>query len=147
MSRKNAREDTFKLIFEDLINKGEPDEKLCAYFDKVNSKETGEDPLFINKPSKNDNDYVKEVVCGIFQKSEELNDIIKANLRNWELSRVSKVSIALVRLALYEIIYLDDVPVNVAINEAVELAKKYDGRDAASFVNGVLGSYARGLEE
>jgi N utilization substance protein B len=146
MSRKNAREDSFKLLFEALINQGEPGEKLEHYFRAVESGEAEEEPLFINKPTKNDNDYVRSVFLGIHEKSGELDEIIKLNLKGWELSRVSKISIALVRLALYEIMYIDEIPESVAINEAVELAKKYEGTESASFVNGILGSYVKGVE-
>ena len=146
MSRKNAREDSFKLVFEALINKSEPDEKIADYIEKVMTGEMEEEPLFINKPVKDDNEYVKKVFIGVCEKSDELDEIIKANLRGWELSRVSKISLAAVRLALYEIIYLEDIPASVAINEAVELAKKYDGVEAASFVNGILGTYVKGVE-
>ena len=106
MSRKNAREDSFKLVFEALINKSEPDEKIADYIEKVMTGEMEEEPLFINKPVKDDNEYVKKVFIGVCEKSDELDEIIKANLRGWELSRVSKISLAAVRLALYEIIYL-----------------------------------------
>lgn len=144
MSRKNAREDSFKLIFEALFNKENPDEKLSNYLEKVSGSEAEDEPLFVNKPIKDDNDYVREVFLGTHEKSEELDEIIKANLRDWELSRVSKISIAAARLALYEIIYIEDIPASVAINEAVELVKRYDSKEAAAFVNGLLASYLKG---
>ena len=146
MSRKNAREDSFKLIFEALFNNDNPDEKLSDYLEKVNNGEIDEEPLFVNKPIKDDNDYVREVFLGIHEKSDELDKIIEANLRGWELSRVSKISVAAARLALYEIIYVENIPDSVAINEAVELTKKYDGTEAASFVNGLLASYLKGVK-
>lgn len=140
MSRKNAREDTFRIIFESLINKMEPEEYLDRYFEEVQKPVIDEDNAFINEPTGSDNDYVKTVVDGVLEKSEELDGIIKENLKGWDVSRISKVSVAALRLALFEIIYMDDIPVGVAANEAVELAKRYEGQECASFVNGALGS-------
>ena len=140
MSRKNAREDTFRIIFESLINKMEPSEYLERYFEEVKKSAADEEKAFINEPSGSDNDYVKAVVDGVLEKSEELDSIIKENLVGWDVSRISKVSVACLRLALFEIMYMDDIPLRVAANEAVELAKRYDGQECASFVNGALGS-------
>ena len=140
MSRKNAREDTFRIIFESLINKMEPGEYLDRYFEEVKKPIIEEEKAFINEPTGKDNDYVKKVIDGVLEKSEELDAIIKENLIDWDVSRISKVSIAALRLALFEIIYMDDIPTGVAANEAVELAKRYEGQECASFVNGALGS-------
>ena len=79
------------------------------------------------------------------EKSEELDAIINENLVGWDVKRISKVSVAAMRLALYEIMYMDDIPTKVAANEAVEIAKKYDGEECAAFVNGALGSAIRKL--
>ena len=145
MSRKNAREDTFRIIFESLINKMEPSEYLDRYFEEVKKSAADGEKAFINKPSGSDNDYVKTVLGGVLEKSEELDSVIKENLIGWEVSRISKVSVACLRLALFEIMYMDDIPVRVAANEAVELAKRYDGQECASFVNGALGSAIKKL--
>ena len=74
---------------------------------------------------------------------DELNDAIERNAKGWKLSRLSRMTKAVLRLAIYEMRYVDDVPVGVAINEAVALDKVYDTDEAASFINGVLGSIAR----
>ena len=140
MSRKNAREDTFRIIFESLINKMEPDEYLDRYFEEVKKPVIEEEKAFINEPTGSDNDYVKKVIDGVLGRQEELDSIIKENLKDWDVSRISKVSLAALRLALFEIIYMDDIPTGVAANEAVELAKRYEGQECASFVNGALGS-------
>lgn len=137
MSRKNAREDTFRIIFESLINTLEPDEYLQNYFEAI---EDGKESAFLNKPIGNDNEYVKTTLMGVLDKKEELDKIISENLVDWKVERISKVSVAAMRLALYEIMYADDIPLNVAVNEAVEIAKKYDGPQCGSFVNGALGS-------
>ena len=145
MSRKNAREDTFRIIFESLINTLEPDEYIKDYFEHLEDADKYEESAFLNKPVGNDNEYVKETVAGVLSKKEELDAIISENLIGWEVDRISKVSIAAMRLALYEMMYADDIPVSVTINEAIEIAKKYDGTQCASFVNGALASAVKKL--
>lgn len=146
MSRKNAREDTFRIIFESLINTLEPQEYLENYFEAI--KDGGES-AFLNKPVGSDNEYVENTLKGVLEKKEELDKIISENLVDWKVERISKVSVAAMRLALYEIMYADDIPLNVAVNEAVEIAKKYDGPTCGAFVNGALGSAIKklGLEK
>ena len=85
---------------------------------------------------------------GILEHSEEIDEHISSNLKKgWKISRISRVSYAIMRLAIYEMLYVDDVPTSVSINEAVELAKKYSMPDDSAFVNGVLGSVAKALDE
>ena len=79
-------------------------------------------------------------------KEQELDDVINKYSKGWKANRLPKVNLAILRLAIYEIKYLDDVPNSVAINEAVELAKKYSGEGDYSFINGILGSVAKGEE-
>lgn len=146
MSRKNAREDTFRIIFESLINTLEPDEYLADYFDSIETADNAEESAFLNKPVGNDNEYVVNTLKGVLEKKEELDKIISENLVDWNVERISKVSVAAMRLALYEIMYADDIPVNVAVNEAIEIAKKYDGPDCGSFVNGALGSAIKKMD-
>ena len=78
---------------------------------------------------------------------EEVDAAFEPHLIKWQKSRISRVSLCILRIASYEITHLEEVPVSVSINEAVELAKKYAGEEDASFVNGVLGSLARSVEE
>ena len=88
-------------------------------------------------------DYAKEVSSGIKSKTDEFNEIINTYSRSWKISRLPKVTAAILYVALYEMKYVDSVPENVAINEAVELAKKYASRDDASYINGILGAVSR----
>ena len=93
------------------------------------------------KTDKKQYNYIVSAANGIFEKKEDLDSKISENLKTgWKIERLSKVSIAIMRLALYEIMYMDDIPDNVSVNEAVELAKKYDVEEAPSFINGVLSS-------
>lgn len=145
MSRKNAREDSFRIIFQSLLNKMGVQEYLDSYFETVNLPSDDEEEIFVNKPTEADNEYVKKVVDGVLGKEKELDEIIAENLVGWDVRRISKVSIAAMRLALYEIIFMEDIPTNVAINEAIEIAKKYDGDECGSFVNGALGNAVKKL--
>lgn len=142
MSRKCAREDSFRIIFQSLTNKLCKEEYLDNYFETVNLPSWDEEEFYINKPTDADNEYIKRTVEGVLEKQEELDKIISENLVGWDVKRISKVSIAAMRLALFEMLYSDDIPVNVAINEAIEIAKKYDGAECGSFINGALGSAA-----
>lgn len=139
MSRKNAREDAFKLIFEASINEGGSEEQLGRYFEIVGK----EYELFRNKPTGQDNVYVTEIINGVSEKKDELLKIIEPNLKEWKMDRISKVSLAAALLGLYEMLYMDDIPESVSINEAVEISKKYDGPEAGAFVNGILGAVSR----
>ncbi len=85
--------------------------------------------------------YIKEIIDGVRGKNDELTEIIEANLRSgWKITRISKAAIAILKVAIYEMKYVEDVPPKVAINEAVELAKRYGGDDDPVFVNGLLAS-------
>ena len=87
--------------------------------------------------------YVRTLTGGVEEKRLELAEIIASNSRNWRLERISRISRAILEIALYEILYMDSIDTGVSINEAVELAKKYDTEDASAFINGVLGGYVK----
>ena len=91
-------------------------------------------------------EYVTKVADTAMNALSEIDGVIDENLRGWSKTRISKVSLAVLRLALCEMLYIDDVPTGVSINEAVELCKSYSTAEDASFVNGVLGTIARRLE-
>ncbi len=141
MSRKNAREDAFRLIFEGMVNSDDANERLERYFGEV--ADPCDDCAFVNKPAKGDNDFVRKVFLGVEEKREQLDAVISSCLKGWELGRISKISTAAMRLAVYEMMYVDDVPTGVSINEAVEIVKKYDNKQAGAFVNGALSSAAK----
>ena len=88
------------------------------------------------------NDFAKELFLGTCENIEKIDEAINANLRSWSLSRVSKVSLAVMRLCAYEIMFTD-IPVSIAINEALEVDKKFDKDDAPGFINGVLNAIAK----
>ncbi|MBR4072454.1 MAG: transcription antitermination factor NusB [Clostridia bacterium] len=129
MTRKEARDITFILIFEKLFSDSSPDEIL-----QLASEVRDIEP----------DDYVTDVFKGVCEKEEELTSIISQKAIGWSISRISKTSLAVLKLAIYEIKYMDSIPNSVSINEAVELCKKYATQDDASFVNGILASVVKG---
>jgi len=141
--RKNAREDTFRLLFEQHVNPEEAAEKLERYFETAGKEGKAEEPFYVNRPSQQDTEYTRKVVEGVEAHMDEIDSKIRENLKDWEMDRVSKISIAVLRLSIFEILYMDDIPAEVSASEAVSLAKKYDSPSAGSFVNGVLGNIIR----
>ena len=130
MSRKVAREVAFKVIFELAFQHDEEANKL---FEKL--VEASEEKYEITEE---DNVYVKEIVEGIQSNESSIDEKIKSHLKDWSFERISKVDIAILRLAIYEISYREDIPCKVSINEAVELAKIFSEDSSPAFINGVL---------
>ena len=82
--------------------------------------------------------YISEISHGVYEKSKELDNYIKEHLKGWTMDRICKTDLAILKLAIYEILYRDDIPYKVSINEAVELAKMFSEENSPSFINGVL---------
>ena len=136
MSRKTARELAFKVIFAENFQNEEvsPDEIRNALL-----KETE----LMDDVSKEDMNYINEISHGVYIKSAELDEHIKKHLKGWTMDRICKTDLAILRLAIYEILYRDDIPFKVSINEAIELAKQFSEENSPSFVNGVLASIVK----
>ena len=128
MTRSEMREHVFKLIFRvPFHDKNELREQIDYYFDDLTD---------VNEK---DYEYIKNKALLVCELSDELDEKINSVSEGWPVDRIGKAELAIMLLAVYEMLYDDDIPVNVAINEAVELAKSYGSDDnAASFVNGVL---------
>ena len=124
-----------KLLFEMSVNSKSIEEAIEDY--KENN--VVEDDL--------DFDYIKRTVEGTFLKEEFLKETIEINLTNWKYNRISKVNIAILKIAVYEMYFDEDIPDKVSINEAIELSKKYSDEKAPSFINGVLGNIIRKKEQ
>ncbi len=128
LSRYKAREQGFLLVFETMFNDSPLEELLES---AVESREVSFDP------------YAVKIAENVLKETEYLDSVIEAHLKKgWTVNRISKVSLAILRLAVYEMRFEDKVPDSVAINEAVELAKKYTV-DESKFINGVLGAISR----
>lgn len=128
MNRSEMREQAFVLLYESEFFKDKP----VADLEEIYSKNI--DVL---------SEYGKILFEGAVSQKNELDSIVEKFLKGWTLSRISKVNLAILRLALYEMMNCENVPESVVINEAVELAKKYSGADDSKFVNGILGSFSR----
>lgn len=144
MSRSLAREDAFKLIFEMEITGITAEDAVKYLYDTVNKSNEMWAQEFVSSANRK---YIEAVVYGVQEKKDELISKIEPTLKDWTLSRVSKVNLAVLKLASFEILYMDDIPGKVSASEAVMLAKKYAGKEDASFVNGVLGTIIGSTEE
>ena len=91
-------------------------------------------------------DYAKQIIEGIELHKDEIDELIENNLKGWKINRISKISLAAMRIAVYEMKYIKSVPVSVSINEAVSMTKKFAADKDGSFVNGVLGAVAKSLK-
>ena len=131
MQRKQARENAFILMFEKVFKNDETAEEIFQKATEIRGLEYDE--------------YVKNVFFGYNANSMIINETIEAHSKGWKLERISPVSMAIIRLAVYEMMFDSDIPHRVSINEAVELAKKYDDEKSYSFVNGVLHSVMNSL--
>ncbi len=128
MTRKMAREEAFILIFEKVFTKESIEEILeCAF------EARGLVP----------DDYIKTVFSGVYDHVEELDQVIGEKAVGWRIDRISKTALCILRLAIFEIKYMEDIPLSVSINEAVEISKKYATEADASFVNGILSTVAK----
>jgi len=124
----------------------EPQQVVSVRLDKeYYSKLSAENDVYAERPSRAQMAYIDGVVAGVANREEELNATIQKFSIGWNVNRISHLTRCVMQLAIYEILYVEDVPTGVAISEAVRLAKKYDGDDTGSFVNGILGSFARSL--
>ena len=94
-------------------------------------------------PGGKQSEYIRSVVEGVAQHAPELDEFIARYARGWSFERIPLVASAIMRVAMYEMLYRDDIPNSVAINEAVELAKKYETPETVRFINGILGSFVR----
>lgn len=138
MSRKSARENAFKIIYNCALMK-EPPHDMCEYFEETTKDEMWAEASMDAK----DMEYMKAVVFGAAESKNELNEKIAPLLKKWDVARLPKVSLAILQLAIYEIDNMDDVPDRVAVNEAIELAKAYGEDDTYKFINGVLAEYLK----
>ena len=127
MKRKRSREIAMELLFSMEISKNSYEQTIESFIENYEM-----DLKTI------DLEYIKEVMKSVTDYKEEIDEIIKNSLINWTIERVSKVNLIIVRLAIAEMLYIDDVPEVVAINEAIELTKKYSDDKSVTFVNGAL---------
>ena len=130
MSRRKARDITFKYVYSTLYGESELEDIIesiiTADSEEIASLESEEKA------------YFDKVTSGIKERENEIDKMILSKLKNWTIERIFKIDLAILRLAVYEIMYFENMPPKVAVNEAVELAKKYGNDSSYNFVNGVL---------
>ena len=132
MTRTEEREQAFIFVFEKQFNDDVDTDELMSY---AYETECSEKSLFSESLTKT-----------VYENLDAIDEVIEKYSIGWKKERLPKVTLAILRLAIAEIMYLDSVPSSVSANEAVELAKKYGASSDASFINGILGSYIRGTE-
>ena len=146
MKRGDARELAVHLIYGRNFTGEEPRDVVSIRLEKeYYEKLAQENEVYTEFPNRAQLRYIDTVVEGVANREEELNAQISKFAIGWDISRISRLTRCIMQLAIYETLYVEDVPVGVAVSEAVRLAKKYDGDDTGSFVNGILGSFARSL--
>ena len=146
MTRANARELAVHLIYGCIFTGDEPEQVISARLEKdYYTQLSDENQVYTERPSRAQRAYIDTVVSGVANRADELDEYIRQYAIDWDVSRISKLARAIMQLAIFEILFVEDVPTGVAISEAVRIAKMYDGDDTGAFVNGILGAFARGL--
>lgn len=145
MIRNTAREIAvhlaYELSFTDKTPQALLDERLTKeYFDTLKD----EDEIYEKTPGAANAEYIRAIVAGVAEHAPELDGYIAQYARGWSFDRIPLVASAIMRVAMYEVLYRADIPNGVAINEAVEIAKKYETPETVKFINGILGSFVRG---
>ena len=145
MTRTTAREIAIQLGFSVAASYQEPETVVAEFFEPEHYAEmAAEDELYSEKPSKKDLDFITRSVSGVAAYRIQLDHYIGQSAKGWRPERISRSAAAILRQAMYEILYMPDVPDAASIDEAVELAKGYEDPDVVSFINGVLGGFYRG---
>ena len=146
MTRANARELAVHLIYGREFTGEEPEQVIATRLDReYYSKLSHENQVYSERPSRAQMAYIDNVVSGVANRLDELDEKIQQFSIGWDIKRISKLTRTIMQFAIFEILYVDDVPAGVAISEAVRIAKMYDGDDTGAFVNGILGTFARSL--
>jgi len=135
MGRKKARDNAFKCVYQ------------LSFGQDIDIAKILENCYIENENDEEEKVYIEEVLNGINSNLEKIDNIILSNLKNWTIDRIFKIDLAILRLAIYEILFIDNIPVKVSANEAVELAKTYGNNDSKSFVNGLLAKVIESKDE
>jgi N utilization substance protein B len=136
MSRKSAREEVMKLVYQMIMNKSSSEEALQDFYENQE-----------NELSIEEKEYINSCVTGILVNAEKIDSLIEEYSKGWKINRISKVDLAIMRLSIYEMLERQDVPNAVSINEALELAKKYSGEKSSVFINGILGNVIKVMDK
>ena len=145
MTRKNAREIAIQLGFAAVNGKQSTDELIERFFSQEHYETlASESELFSEFPDERQMEYICRLTKLTVENQSEIDGFIERYAKGWRVNRISRTALAIMRCAICEILYMDDIPNSAAINEAVELDKGYDEPETVAFVNGVLGAFMRG---
>ncbi|HHV26217.1 transcription antitermination factor NusB [Anaerosalibacter bizertensis] len=134
MGRKLAREETMKLLFQMEMNNDYSDDIVELYIDE-------------NEFTHDEEEYIRDAVETIKINLNDIDESIQKYIKGWKIHRLAKVDLSVLRIAVYELTYRKDIPMEVTINEAIEICKKYSTDESSKFINGVLGSFVRKKDE
>ena len=144
MTRTAARELAVRLCYAAQLSGADTAETVESFFTPEYFETLAEeDPVFSEYPDEQQLSYIRKLTGLVYEHYYELNNEIEQYSRGWRLDRISKIAATILRCAMCEILYIDDVPAGAAANEAVELAKRYEEPETAAFINGILGSFIR----
>ena len=148
MKRSTAREIAIQLSFAAAAANAEPGELIERFFDPdYYGSLAAEQELFAEYPDQKQLDYIKRLTLLTAENRSEIDGFIERYAKGWRVERISKTALAILRCAICEILYLDDVPNSAAVNEAVELGKKFGGDQSGRFINGILASMVKEKNE
>ena len=139
MSRQNAREAAVRFLYQCEMTGLSPSDAIEDYFRNI---QPDDEDCYLPM-SDRDIEYLKSIMEGVSFEISEIDDAISKNATGWKINRISKTLLSIMRVAVYEMLRVEDVPVKVSLNEAIELAKAYDGNEAGPFVNGILGGVVK----
>ena len=144
MKRRLAREIAVQSLYQMEMNEVSGAEAVDMLMEEMREEnEIGADPAEADKTEA----FARELVAGVFERKAAIDRLLQEALTGWQVDRLSRVDRQILRLACYEMVFRDDVPPKAAINEAIELAKRFGGEESGKFVNGVLGKMIRELDE
>ena len=144
MVRNTAREIAVHLAYELSFTDKTAEELVAERLSRDGFAElSGEDELYSEAPNAKQAEYIRRLVKGVAEHGAELDGYIARYYKGWNFARIPLVASAIMRVAMYEILYMPDIPIGVSINEAVEIAKKYETPETVKFINGILGSFVR----
>ena len=144
MTRSHAREIAVHMIFALSFGDFEAEELLAQQMNHERFEELAPDmPLYSQYPNEKQEKYIYALVRGVFGHGYELDDYIARYAKNWNFARIPRMAAAIMRTAMYEVLYMPEIPNAVAVHEAIEITKNYESPEVVSFVNGVLGTFVR----
>lgn len=145
MTRKTAREIAIHLAYELGYTNEKAEELLDRLLDKEHFATLGqEDELYAEYPEEKQEQYIRAVVNGVGAHGAELDGYIEKYAIGWQFERIPRVAAAIMRVAMYELLYMPEIPRRTAIYEAIKIAEKYEDKKVVAFMNGILGSFLRG---